>query len=61
MKIVESQLDLDALAGVDILMPNGEMSPIKPGMSIPSISYSSVQNLGIGDPISQVCRSLTLF
>lgn len=46
---------MDALAGVEILIPNGEMSPNKVGNGqVPSISYSSVQNLGVGDPISHV-------
>lgn len=53
----ENQLDVDALAGVEILIPNGEMSPNKPigGQNgVPSISYSTVATLGVGDPISQV-------
>lgn len=46
---------MDALASVEILIPNGEMSPNKPGNGqVPSISYSSVQSLGVGDPISHV-------
>ena len=57
--IAESQLDVDALSGVEIVMPNGEMSPNKFMMSsstlspVPSISYTAVQNLGVGDAISQ--------
>jgi len=53
--VSENHLDVDALAGVEILIPNGEMSPNKIGTTqVPSISYSSVQNLGVGDPISHV-------
>ncbi len=50
---------MDALTGVEILMPNAEMSPSKMSLSgsvlspVPSISYTAVQNLGVGDPISQ--------
>ena len=57
----ENQNDVDALTGVEILMPEGEMSPNKLGKgsnSVPSISYTAVQNLGIGDPISQVYKFL---
>jgi hypothetical protein len=54
--LIENQLDVDALAGVEILIPNGDMSPNKHGSSngsaqVPSIS---VQSLGVGDPISHV-------
>lgn len=53
--LLENHLDVDALAGVEILIPNGEMSPNKLGNGqVPSISYSSVQSLGVGDPISHV-------
>jgi hypothetical protein len=47
---------VDALSGVDILIPGGEMSPNKLGnglAAVPSISYTAVHNLGVGDPISQ--------
>jgi hypothetical protein len=64
--LIENQLDVDALAGVEILIPNGDMSPNKHGSSngsaqVPSISYTSVQSLGVGDPISHVsCFSFEL-
>jgi hypothetical protein len=51
----ETRAHADALAAVDILMPEGEMSPNKLGKgpnAIPCISYTGVQALGIGDPIS---------
>jgi len=49
---------VDALSGVEIIMPHGEMSPNKMMSGsvlspVPSISYTAVQNLGVGDPISQ--------
>jgi hypothetical protein len=61
---LENQLlDVDALAGVEILIPNGEMSPNKHHNGVqgqvPSISYTSAQNLGIGDPISHVRQPTT--